>query len=245
MRPIWPAEQAGPVDESGLERLYGYPDDRRWLAVNFVSSADGAAHVSGVSAGLSNDADQHVYKLGGDLADVLLVGAGTAVAEGMRGADPGELAAGRRARHGLAPVPPIAVVTGGSLAVDAPVITEARTPTIVLTDASAPPEKLDGWAEHGAEVIITGDMRADMAEAVHALEQRGLRRIHCDGGPHLFGEVLRAGVADELRLTLSPLLVSGAADRIAAGAEIDPAALRLDSALADGSTLMLRYLVER
>lgn len=245
MRRIWPAEQAGPIDEDALERLYGYPDDRRWLAVNFVSSADGAAYVSGVSAGLSNDADQHVYKLGGDLADVLLVGAGTAVAEGIRGVDPGELAADRRKRHGLAPVPPIAVVTGGALPLDAPVITDVRTPTIVLTDASAPPEKLDGWAARGAEVIVTGDARADMREAVHALEQRGLRRIHCDGGPHLFGEVLRAGVVDELRLTISPLLVSGPADRIAAGAEIDPESLRLDSALADGDTLMLRYLVQR
>jgi len=245
MRRIWPAEQAGPINEDQLEELYGYPDDRRWLAVNFVSSADGAAHVSGVSAGLSNDADQHVYKLGGDLADVVLVGAGTAEAEGFHGVAPGELAADRRERHGLAPVPPVAVVTGGSLAVDAPVITDVRTPTIVLTDASAPPEKLDGWAARGAEVIVTGDARADLTEAVHALEQRGLRRIHCDGGPHLFGELLRAGVVDELRLTISPLLVSGHADRIAAGAEIDPEALRLDSALADENTLMLRYLVQR
>lgn len=244
MRRVWPAEQAGPVDEAGLEELYGYPADRRWLAVNFVSSADGAAYVSGVSAGLSNAADQHVYKLGGDLADVVLVGAGTATAEGFHGVDPGELAADRRARHGLAPVPPIAVVTGGSLAVDAPVITDVRTPTIVLTDASTAPEKLDGWAANGADVVVTGDARADLVEAVHVLEQRGLRRIHCDGGPHLFGELLRAGVVDELRLTVSPLLVSGPADRIAAGAEIDPRALRLDSALAAEDALMLRYLVE-
>ena len=243
MRRVLPEDTAGPVDEAELERLYGYPEHGRWLAVNFVSSADGAAAVSGVSAGLSNEADQHVYKLGSDLADVVLVGAGTARAEGFHGVDPGELAADRRRRHGLAPVPPIAVVTTGSLPVDSPVITDVHTPTIVITDAWAPTDKLDGWAEAGAEVLVTGDAQADLVEAVHALQARGLRRIHCDGGPHLFGALLRAGVVDELRLTVSPLLVSGAAERIAVGTGVDPQVLRRESVLASDSTLMLRYLV--
>lgn len=245
MRRIWPEHASGPVDEAELERLYGYPDDSRWLAVNFVASADGAAEASGVSAGLSNTADQHVYKLGSDLADVALVGAGTAIAEGLHGVVPDETGRDRRLRHGLAPVPPIAVVTGGSLPPDSPVLTDVQTPTIVITHAEAPPDRLDAWTAAGADVLVTGEEQADLAEAVHALEQRGLRRIHCDGGPRLFGALLRAGMVDELRLTISPLLTSGAAKRIAVGAGIDPEALHLESVLAEESTLMLRYAVRK
>jgi hypothetical protein len=40
------------------------------------------------------------------------------------------------------------------------------------------------------------------------------------------------------------LLVSGAASRIATGAAIDPAALSLDSVLAENDTLIMRYLIK-
>ena len=42
MRQTWPEDAAGPLDDAGLEKLYAYPDDRPWLVVNFVCSADGA-----------------------------------------------------------------------------------------------------------------------------------------------------------------------------------------------------------
>ena len=46
-----------------------------------------------------------------------------------------------------------------------------------------------------------------------------------------------------MRLGLSPLLVPGGAGGMAAGAGIDPAELELASVLAEGDTLLLRYLV--
>jgi riboflavin biosynthesis pyrimidine reductase len=159
---------------------------------------------------------------------------------------PDEKTAERRRRHGLREIPPIAVVTTGrSLPADAPVITEAAVPTIVLTCATAPQALRDAWTAAGADVVVTGTDRVDVAAAIDHLVERGLGRIDCEGGPHLFGSLLAAGVVDELRLTVSPLLVSGTADRIAVGAGIEPAALELTSALAEGNTLLLRYLVKR
>jgi riboflavin biosynthesis pyrimidine reductase len=55
--------------------------------------------------------------------------------------------------------------------------------------------------------------------------------------------LLAAGIVDELRLTVSPTLVSGAAGRIASGVEIDPARLELLSVVAESDTLMLGYHV--
>lgn len=244
MQLIWPDDQARVLDEDAVEQLYGYPAGQKWTVINFVSSADGAVEVNGRAAGLSSATDRQVLQLGSDLADVLLVGATTAMVEGFHGVQPGPRTAQRRRRQGLSDIPPVAVVTTGeSLPADAPVVTEAEVPTIVITCAAAPEVTCRAWRAAGAEVVIAGDETVDPPQAIDALLTRGLRRIDCEGGPHLFGSLLSAGMVDELRLTVSPLLVSGAASRIAAGAGIEPINLELASVLAETSTLMLRYLV--
>jgi riboflavin biosynthesis pyrimidine reductase len=243
MRQIWPPQDAGVLDDDELERLYQYPAGR-WLAVNFVSSADGAVALHGRARALSNEPDQRVLRLGSDLADVLLVGATTAMVEEFRGVHPDGETAARRQRHGLAPIPPTAVVTTGrTLPADAPVVTEALVPSIVITTAAAPEHKREAWAAAGATVLIAGEHSVDLRFAVDSLAAQGLGRVDSEGGAHLFGSLLAAGIVDELRLTVSPTLVSGAAGRIATGVEIDPARLELLSVVAESDTLMLRYHV--
>lgn len=246
MRLIWPPEHAGRVlDEAELEELYTYPAVRRWLAVNFVASADGAVEVGGQARPLSTPPDREVLQLGSDLADVLLVGATTAMVENFHGVHPGPETRARRRRHELADVPPTAVVTTGrGLPADAPVITRAEVPTLVLTCEAAPVEVRRSWQLAGADVVVAGEETVDLAAAVDALTERGLRRIDCEGGPHLFGALTAAGLVDELRLTVSPLLAAGTAGRIAAGPLTEPVDLQLASVLAEEDTLLLRYLAQ-
>ena len=245
MRQVWPPQDAGALDDDEMEELYRYPAPK-WLVVNFVSSADGAVALHGRAVDLSNEPDQRVLRLGSDLADVLLVGATTAMVEHFRGVHPDVQTAARRKRHGLAPVPPTAVVTTGrTLPADAPVITEARVPSIVITTASAPERKREAWADAGATVLVTGENTVDLRAAVDALAARGLGRVDSEGGPHLFGSLLAAGLVDELRLTVSPVLVSGVAGRIATGVDIDPSRLELMSVLAESDTLLTRYRLRR
>jgi riboflavin biosynthesis pyrimidine reductase len=245
MRRIWPPQDAGELDDEQLERLYAYPASR-WLCVNFVASADGAVSLHGRARELSNEPDQRVLRLGSDLADVLLVGATTAMVEEFRGVHPDDETAARRARHGLAPIPPTAVVTTGrSLPEDAPVVTEAVVPTFVITTEAAPERKRAAWAAAGATVVVAGEREVDLRLAVDTLAGHGLRRVDSEGGAQLFGALLAAGVVDELRLTVSPTLVSGVAGRIATGVEIEPARLELLSVVAESDTLMVRYGVRR
>ncbi|TCK27480.1 dihydrofolate reductase family protein [Pseudonocardia endophytica] len=243
---VWPPDRAGPIDAAGLEELYRYPDGPvPRVVVNFVSSADGAVTVEGSSRGLSTPPDRQVLDLGTDLADVVLVAAGTAVAEGFTGVKPGERAAGRRARHGLREIAATAVVTasGRSLPADAPVLTDTLVPTIVFTCAAAPSELRDAWAAAGADVVVTGEHDVDLAAVVAELGRRGLNRINCMGGPALFGSMAAAGLVDELRLTVAPFLVSGDAGRIARGTGLDPVRLTLLSVVAAHDTLLVRYAV--
>jgi 5-amino-6-(5-phosphoribosylamino)uracil reductase len=244
---LWPG--SGDVDDIELERLYDYPPqlERPWVQVNFVSSPDGAVTVGGKSHGLSGPADKKVFMLGRTLADVVLVGAGTATIEGYRGVQAGEVRSAVRARLGLSPVPPIAVVTRrATIAPDSPLVTDTLAPTIVLTCEAAPPDRRQALADAGAEVVTAGDDDVDLPTALAELDKRGLRRVSCEGGPHLFGGLIEAGLVDQLCLTVSPLLAGGDASRIAVGPPpVAPRELELASVLTDDGFLMLRYRPRR
>ena len=237
-----------PADDD-LERTYAYPEalERPWLRVNFVTSLDGAVTVRGHSRALSSPADQRVLSLIRDLSDVVLVGAGTAIIEGYRGIKSTEVRAQRRAQLGLSAIPPIALVTRHcSLPPDSPLLTDTLVPPIVLTCEAAPADRRAALAGAGADLVIAGDDQVDMRQVLAALDARGLRRVGCEGGPTLFGSLIDQDLVDELCLTLSPLLASGDASRIARGGPLEhPRGMRLVSALhAEESLLLLRYVRE-
>lgn len=247
MHRIWPPTAFGELDGAALEQLYSYPADRPWLALNFVTSADGGITVDGHSAPLSVPADRAVFKLGSDLADAVLLGAGTAVGEGFTGIHPDAETAERRGRLGLAPVPPIAVVTraGASLPADAPVLTEPQVPTLVITTEQLPAATERDYRKTGAQLLVSGASEVDIVDALEALRARGLHHIDCEGGPRLAQTVLQTAVADELRLTVSPFVVGGQASRLSLGPAFPPQRLRLDSAVGHDDAVLLRYLLER
>ena len=96
MRMIIP--EAGPeLDDFGLAQAYAFPRER-WLRTNMVMSADGAGAVDGLSGGLSGTADKRVFGILRVLADVVLVGSGTAVAENYKPARPRPALASLRRR---------------------------------------------------------------------------------------------------------------------------------------------------
>jgi riboflavin biosynthesis pyrimidine reductase len=239
VRTIFPSP-GGELDLTGLAEAYAYPRER-WLRVNFVSSADGSVSVDGLSGGLSSAGDKQVFGILRVLADVVLVGSGTARAENYQAARarPG-LAALRAGRPAAAT---IAVVTG-SLRLDlaAPLFTgpppESRT--IVITCAAAD-AGLRAETAKVADVIVAGDQEVDLAAAVGALAGRGLGRVLCEGGPHLFGDLAAAGLVDELCLSLSPTLAGPGAGRIIAGGPLAARRMTLHQAIADDDFLFLRY----
>ncbi|RZU66158.1 riboflavin biosynthesis pyrimidine reductase [Microterricola gilva] len=211
------------------------------LRVNFVSSLDGAVTLGGRSGALGTPDDQRLMTVLRTLADVIVVGAGTVRAEGYGGLRlPAESVAWRRAR-GLSDQPPLAVVSA-SLGLDPahPFFSEAVVRPLVLTHAAAPAERREALAEV-AEVIDCGAASVEPATLVRALTERGMPQQLCEGGPHLFGELLTADLVDELCLSLSPVLVAGGAGRIAQGAAEAARRMRLLHALPAGDMLLLRY----
>jgi riboflavin biosynthesis pyrimidine reductase len=254
VRQIYP-EPADLTDHE-LAARYSYPGQAAgvpyWLRANMVTSLDGAATVGGRSGGLSGRADQQVFALLRALADVIVVGAGTARTEGYRPARPRtEGVRWAWLREGRTPSPPIAVVTRRlDLDLESPLLTAApdHARTIVITTEAAPPGRR-GQAAATAEVIVAGRDSVDIVAAVAALAGRGHRRILTEGGPYLLSQIIEAGLLDDLCLTLSPLLAGPGAGRIVAGvgpphepAGMDAHRLSLAHVLAEDGHLLCRYV---
>jgi riboflavin biosynthesis pyrimidine reductase len=232
------------LDDFGIAEVYNYPRER-WLRANFVTSADGAAYVDGRSGGLSSPGDMRVFGLLRVLADVVLVGAGTARTEQYKPARRRDALA--RLREGRPPAAPIALVTGSlDLDLAAPLFTEAPPDarTIVITSEASPTDRRAEVAKV-ADVIVAGETEVDLAEATDELAKRGLGRVICEGGPHLLGSLASAGLLDELSLTVSPTLAGPGAGRIIAGPQL-PAASRMTLAtvLTEDGFLFCRYTSE-
>lgn len=235
------ADERALTDAEILQR-YPFPAGRPWLRMNFISSLDGAVTLAGRAGGLGDPADQRLLDLLRQEADAILVGAGTVRAEGYGGMRLGEDAVARRAALGL-PTQPVFVLISRALDLDpaSAVFADAPVRPVICTVQGAPQDRREALAEV-AEVLITGEGDVDPLQVRSALAQRGLVHLHGEGGPAVLGTFLAAGAVDELCLTLSPMLVAGAAGRITRGGEEIAARMHLASMLRAGDELLLRYV---
>jgi riboflavin biosynthesis pyrimidine reductase len=253
VRQIYPdADPAVTDDDELLARRYAYPPGpsggepwaRPWVRANMVASADGAAAVEGRSGGLGSAADRKLFYVLRSLADVILVGGGTARAEKYKPARQSVTVPALRADR--PPTPPIAVVSA-SLDLDpaSPLLAQAPgwARTIVLTTAAAPADRRAALARV-ATVIEAGEKRVEADLALDALAGLGHGRILTEGGPRLLGHITAAGRLDDLCLTIGPLLAGGGESRILAGAPLPdgPVPLTLAHVLAEDGSLFCRYL---
>jgi riboflavin biosynthesis pyrimidine reductase len=218
-----------------------------WRAV-FVSSVDGAAWMKGRSAGLQTPGDNKVFRATRALADVVLAGSGTALAEGYRAIEVSEQTASTRRDYGLPAALRTAVLsTSLRFSPDSRLFaTGAADRTILITCAAAPAERRAAL-EQVADVAICGDETIDLPLARAALEDRGLTRISAEGGPHAYAEQAAAGVVDELCLSLTPKLIGPGPSRIVAGPYewTHPQDLELTGLLEEDGSLFLRYRTRR
>jgi riboflavin biosynthesis pyrimidine reductase len=211
----------GRVSTSTLDTLYTFPRGR-WVRANFVATVDGSAVGSdGLSGTINTTADKQVFARLRVLADVILVGAGTARAEGYGPA--------RK---------PIAVVSRAGHVPQA-LLDQRAGRTILITCASSGRTESD-------DVWLCGEDDVELAEGVARLVDAGMPHILCEGGPHLFGSLLEAGLVDDLAATTSPKILAGEGLRMAAGA---PAGVDVETELRhlleEDGTLLALWRVKR
>ncbi|ARF57965.1 pyrimidine reductase family protein [Streptomyces gilvosporeus] len=244
------ADREWSLDE--LAEAYAYPaaDDpvragrTGWLRANMVSSMDGAAHHEGRSQPLSGAADMRIFGVLRGLADAVVVGAETVRQEGYRPARAREAFTARRTAAGQGPAPAIAVVTAGlGLDFTLPLFTEPLVPTVVLTGAGAPSDRVAEARAAGAEVLFAGEgLGVDPARVTAVLAERGHTRLLTEGGPSLLGQFAAADALDEMCLSLAPVVAVGDAPRIMYGPVVAvPERFALAAVLEEAGFLFTRY----
>lgn len=220
--------------------LARYPrSDRPVLRANFIASADGAAAVDGLSAGLQGPGDKEIFDHLRMVCDALVVAAGTVRAERYDALRLTAPARAWRESAGLHPYP-LMVVVSGSLDLDPAqlIFSDAPVRPIVLTRRRAP---ADAPIREVAEVVACGEDEVDLAAGVRLLHGRGATQVLCEGGPALLGAMIAADLIDELCLTVAPLLAGGPAGRIAHGPPVPPRRMSLRHTLTHQDMLFLRY----
>lgn len=249
-----------------LRDRYGGPlqvalaPDRPTVAVNFVSSLDGIVALGGdepAGGGVISghfEPDRFVMALLRGLADVTLMGAGTVAGSSSTDWTPEHLASAHasaiarwRADLGLAPHPTTIIVTSGDVRLGRRGLDDTSLPVILLTtEAGAAELATRGFGEH-VEIAVAG--RGEHVAPTEIASFLGRYRgglVLCEGGPHLFGDLVTADAVDELFLTVAPQLIGRAGERLGLveGVGLAPADARwftLASVKRAGEHLFLRY----
>ncbi|TFC91967.1 pyrimidine reductase [Cryobacterium sinapicolor] len=188
-----------------LQRYTPAPD--AYLRVNMIASLNGGvAGSDGTSDSLSSRLDRRILGVIRELADVVLVGAGSLRAEGYV----------VPARAALA-----VVTSSGNLAghrLEQSTHSEAarrdsapRQSVYILCPRSAVARAEDAASGSRATVVPLDDENGVLAPSgiLAALRTLGLPRIVCEGGPVLAGQFFAADLVDEFCLSTSPQVVLG------------------------------------
>ena len=125
-----------------------------------------------------------------------------------------------RLKRGLAEYNLRVIVSGsGSINPRAEIFKKHFSPVIILTTARASKNKLRQLRTIADEVKVCGGREINFRAALRWLRAKwGVRRLLCEGGGELNDALFRAGLVDELHLTICPKIFGGnAAPSIADG----------------------------
>ena len=175
---------------------------RPFAILKLAASLDGRISAAGGdSRWISSDASRNLVHQWRREADVVMVGAATVIADNPRltcrlpdGRDPVRVVVDGQLRS-----PPEARIFRQR----SPSLTIVATTTANLTRARRRYGKR-------VEIIAAGDDRAGgiaLSEMMRVLARRGWSKVLIEGGAHLAGAVLKAGVVDRVAIFIAPLII--------------------------------------
>jgi riboflavin-specific deaminase-like protein len=224
---------------------------RPFVFVNMAMTADGKiATANRLVSSFSSQRDQeHLYELRAT-ADAVMAGARTLDLNKVLLGPGGTRFKKMRRRNGLSEYSLRIIVSGsGSINPDAAILHHGSSPIILLTTGRASRTKLHRLRDLVAEALVCGKTELDFADAFRQLRQKWkVRRLLCEGGGELNAALFKAGLVDELHLTVCPKIFGGSrAPTIADGVSfehlVNAARLELKSFERVGDELFLVYRV--
>jgi len=186
----------------------GFP----FVLVNMAMSADGkiATANRAVSSFGSTSDHENLLKLRAT-ADAVMCGARTADLNDINLGPGGKRFQRLRVKRGLAKYNLRVIVSGrGSINPAAEVFKHDFSPIIILTTTPAAGRVGKSLLHRVSEVIGCGRSEIDFAAFLQWLRrERKVKRLLCEGGGELNDALFRAGLVDELHLTVCPEIFGG------------------------------------
>jgi riboflavin-specific deaminase-like protein len=212
--------------------------DRPYLILNFATTLDGRAAISGKSGPIGSETDTEMLQRLRTRVDAVMIGAGTMRAEryGRIVSDPALRAYRERT---LLTHDPLAVIVSNRLELpwDAGLFTNGGGRVVIFTASDQePPETAT------PVTIVRHPEGVDLGRALEwLLKERGIKSVLCEGGPTLHGRLREGGLADELFLTIAPKIAGGEGPRVLEGALPDIDVVDLAWLLESEGELFARY----
>ena len=215
------------------------------VVVNAAMSADGKLSTrrrEQVAISGPDDFDR-VDALRADV-DAVMVGVGTVLADDPSlTLDDQERVAAREER-GEAPHPARVVADSHARTPPTADVLDDAAEAFVFVAAEEPREHVEALEDAGATVLVAGDNRVALPDALSKLESRGVERLLVEGGGELIFSLFEDGLVDELSVYVSPTVIGGRdAPTLADGdgfvGEFPELALRDAERIDDG--VLLRY----
>lgn len=203
--------------------------NRPHVTLNVAMSADGKTDTAARhGAAISSPQDMARVDRLRAASDAVMVGGRTLLGDDPRlTVKSAELRAERQA-HGLPENPTkIGIVTVADLKLDGRFLNTGPAEIKIFTTQQTSAAQLDRLRARGVDVRVLGDRRVDMRAALAILKREGIDRVLVEGGGTLNFELLQAGLVDELKIYLAPLIFGGAT----APTFADGAGLRRDDAI--------------
>lgn len=224
-----------------------------FVSINVAMTADGKiAPANRQYVPFSSDRDRELMMRLRAGADAVMAGARTVDRYPSNLGPGGEKYRRLRVKNGLAECNLRVVVSGaGTLDPGAEIFKHRFSPIIVLAGGSAPSARLRRLSQVADDVKTFGARELDFAAALRWLRERwNVRTLLSEGGGELNAALFRAGLVQELYLTICPLLLTGrSAATLADGAGVSrlSEASRLERIAMRrvGGEMFLRYRVAR
>ncbi len=190
----------------GLELAAEAHDHRPYVITNFAITLDGRATIQGRSGAIGSDTDTQMLVGLRTKVDAVMIGAGTLRTERYGRIVPDPSTRARRERDALPP-DPLAVVISGRLDIpwDASLFTAGGGRVLIFTASET-----EAPGTRTPVSVVRHQDRVDLAAALtHLRTEHGVRALLCEGGPLLHGQLIEAGLVDELFVTHAPKLAGG------------------------------------
>ena len=183
-----------------------------FVYVNFAITADGKiAPANRVFKPFSSKADQELLMELRTRADAVMAGARTVDRYPVNLGPGGKPRREKRKRLGLSEYNLRVVVSGsGTLDAKAEIFKHRFSPIVVLVSKRISDRNLRKLQSLADEVKVCGRDEVDFVEALRWLREKWkVKRLLCEGGGAVNDALFRAGVVDELYLTISPVIFGG------------------------------------